>query len=262
MGFLSWIHMSSFSHWIGFSERRHYRNSQIFCVAFHMTAVEGQPARLSKSSQEAYQILLSKSRQLQFPSGYINGCNSNHRGNAAYYSAAWKQGHNVVLLSPPGLKGYSGLPGQLQISLQLSGRSQRFCGEGKCLKTQGRTICLRCGLCSWSGGWFLRKTGSWEPVDVHPAQRVGRNPLQNAPFQPQALQGRGQDGLWVVTPRSSRCRALGASWGAPPGISCLEPLGEAAGLQVKERTWPPRGAVPGCNPHRTPPARFQGLSWW
>lgn len=51
-----------------------------------MTTVEQQPAKLFNSSQEAYQIPLNKSRLLQFPSGYINGCDSDQRGNGAYSS--------------------------------------------------------------------------------------------------------------------------------------------------------------------------------
>lgn len=40
----------------------------------------------------------------------------------------------------------------------------------------------------------------------------------------------------------------------PETINHFEPLVEAVRLQVKERIWPPQGAVPGCNPHRRPPA--------
>lgn len=71
-----------------------------------MTTVEQQPAKLFNSSQEAYQIPLNKSRLLQFPSGYINGCDSDQRGNGAYSSEVWKQGHSIVLVSPLGLKGH------------------------------------------------------------------------------------------------------------------------------------------------------------
>lgn len=71
-----------------------------------MTAVEGQPAGLSKSSQEAYTSYLSTSHQLQFPSSYINGCMSDHRGNSVFPSVEQEQGHSVGLLNPLGLKGH------------------------------------------------------------------------------------------------------------------------------------------------------------
>lgn len=45
------------------SQKAYYHNSRI-SMTFHMTAVDGQPARLSKYCQEAYQIPLNKSFQL------------------------------------------------------------------------------------------------------------------------------------------------------------------------------------------------------